>query len=138
MALATLPAYLASLSLSFRFLTTRVEKRNESINTTIMKEFIQSIGFAAKVYLISRFGILGEKETVTIARLPGHGVTSSYIGRDDTLTEPTPDVVQGIFVVHGRSRRGYTLQNWTTNIELQGVPRRSIRKILDMTELQDK
>lgn len=86
---------------------------------------------AAAVRIVSRYGALGEREIVTIAKLPRRGVVSSVIGRTDIRTQPTLDLLTGLFVVTSRSKGRYTLQNASTGIELSGVPRRSIRKILD-------
>ena len=96
-----------------------------------MKEMLQTLRSAAVIRLVSRYGVLGEQETVTVTNLPRRGVRSSVIGRTDIRTEPTPDLLTGLFVVTSRSKGKYTLQNQSTGIELSGVPRKSIRKILD-------
>jgi len=84
--------------------------------------------------IVSRYGVLGDREAVTVTNLPKKGVRSSVIGRTDIRTEPTPDLLTGLFVITSRSRGKYTLQNQSTGIELSGVPRKSIRKILDWEE----
>lgn len=81
--------------------------------------------------IISRYGAIGDQEAVTVANLPRRGVHSSVIGRTDIRTQPTPDLLTGLFVITSRSKGKYTLQNASTGIELSGVPRKSIRKILD-------
>lgn len=96
-----------------------------------MKEMLHTLRSAAAIRIISRFGVLGEEEVVTATKLPRRGVHSSVIGRTDIRTQPTPDLLTGLFVVTSRSKGKYTLQNTSTGIELSGVPRRSIRKILD-------
>ncbi len=99
-----------------------------------MKEWLQSAGLALRVHLITRYGVLGDQEVVTLSGLPRRGVTASLIGRDDMRTRPTPELIQGFFTVSGRAGRGYVLRNSTTGVELAGVPRRHIRKVLDFTE----
>lgn len=96
-----------------------------------MKEMVHNICVAATVRFVSRFGVLGDQETVTLARLPRRGVHASVIGRTNIRTLPTQDLLGGLFVITSRSRGRYSLQNPNTRIELTGVPRRSIRKILD-------
>lgn len=96
-----------------------------------MKELVHNVCFATTVRLVSRFGVLGDQETVTLTKLPRRGVHAAVMGRADIRTQPTEDLLGGFFVVTSRSRGKYTLQNPTTRIELSGVPRRSIRKILD-------
>ncbi|MCL4200217.1 hypothetical protein KJZ67_02650 [Patescibacteria group bacterium] len=96
-----------------------------------MKEMLNNVCRATAVHIISRYGVLGEQEVVTIAKLPRRGVISSVIGRTDIRTQPTQDLIEGLFVVASRSHGKYTLQNQATGIELFGVPRWSIRKILE-------
>lgn len=97
-----------------------------------MKEMLQTLRAAAFIRIVSRFGVLGDQETVTLASLPKRGVHASVMGRTDIRTQPTQDLLEGFFVVSSRSRGKYALQNPTTCIELSGVPRRSIRKVLDL------
>jgi hypothetical protein len=99
-----------------------------------MKELLSTICRTIVVHGISRYGVLGEREIVTVAMLPRRGVYSSLIGRSDIRTEPTPDLTQGLFVVESKKRGRYTLQNETTGVVLSNVPRRSIRKILEWEE----
>lgn len=96
-----------------------------------MKEMLRTLRSAALIRIISRYGVLGERETVTVTNLPRRGVHSSVIGRTDIRTQPTPDLLTGLFVITARSKGKYKLQNTSTGIELSGVPRRSLRKILD-------
>ncbi len=96
-----------------------------------MKEMVQTLRSAALIRIVSRYGVLGEQEAVTVTNLPRRGVRSSVIGRTDIRTQPTPDLLTGLFVITSRQRGKYTLQNQSTGIELSGVPRKSIRKILD-------
>jgi len=97
-----------------------------------MKELAHTLLHTLAIHVISRYGVLGNDEVVTVARLPRRGVTSSVIGRTDIRTQPTQDIMTGLFVIASKSCGKYILRNPSTRIELTGVPRSSIRKILDL------
>lgn len=95
-----------------------------------MKEMLQTVRSAVLIRIISRYGAVDENEAVTVTYVPKRGMYATIIGRDDIRLHPTPELLTGVFVITSRSRGKFTLQNQHNGVELSGVPRRSIRKIL--------
>lgn len=96
-----------------------------------MQELAQHALYIVTARAVSRFGLIGDQEVVTIAKLPKRGAHASLVGRPDMRTTPTPDLLTGLFVVQSRRQGKFTLINRDTRVLLSGVPRRSIRKIID-------
>jgi hypothetical protein len=95
-----------------------------------MKEFAQNIFREAVVRFVSRYGVLGEREVVTLAKLPRRGVIATHMERTDLRVSPTPETTAGFFTITSRSKGKYTLENQVNRIRISGVPRRGIQKII--------
>ena len=97
-----------------------------------MKELARNILQDLTIRAISRYGAIGENETVTLKNLPRRGVFVSHVsveGSRVSLTADTP--TYGLFTVTSRNRGKYTVENRVSRVRLSGVPRRSIQKIIE-------
>jgi len=102
-----------------------------------MKELAQNIFREAVVHFVSRYGVLGEREVVTLAKMPRRGVIATHMERTDLRLSPTPETTAGLFTITSRSKGKFTLENQVNRIRLIGVPRRSIRRIVNSSDLFD-
>jgi len=97
-----------------------------------MKELARSILQDLTIRAISRYGALGDNETVTLKKLPKHGVYVSHVGVEGIRISLHADVpTDGLFMITARGRGRFTVENRLSRVRLSGVPRRSIQKIID-------
>lgn len=100
-----------------------------------MKELARNIIRDVAVRFVSRYGVLSDQEVVTLGDLPKRGITFSDMDIPHTRLRPGKGRFEGLFVVSEREPGGrYTLQNSTSRIVVFGVPRSSIRKIIEQEE----